>query len=260
MKTMRLDEAMAALERAGSEKTAKTYLRHGAKPPLFGVPYAALYALQKRIGADQPLAEALWATGNYDARVLATLVADGEAMTAATLGRWRRDCENRFAAMAFAAVAARCAPGLPCALRWIDGAGEFEQAAGWGTLAGLANARTAADDVFAPLLGRIERTIHQLPNLARYMANNCLIAIGTRPSLAADAMRVAKAVGRVEVDHGDTACKTPVASEYIAKIAARTAAKGKGAATRKGKPRATAKPKPSVPKKKAKVRSKARER
>jgi hypothetical protein len=230
---MKIDDVMRALERAGSEQTRKTYRRHGAQDPMFGVPYSVLYPLQKKIGADQQLAEALWATGNYDARVLATLVADAAAITGATLDRWRRDSDHRAIVMAFAAVAARSAAGLQRAQRWIDGSSEFEQAAGWGTLAGLANARAVADDVFASLLGRIERTIHQLPNFARYLANNCLIAIATRPALAADAMRVAKAVGRVDVDHGDTECKTPVATEYITKMAARAVAKAKG------KPKAT---------------------
>jgi hypothetical protein len=257
---MRIDDAMKALERAGTDTMRRTYLRHGAKAPVFGVPYAQLYALQKEIGTDQALAEALWATGNHDARTLATLVADGAAISAATLDRWRRDCEHRLGAMAFASLAARSAPGLQCAERWIDGKGEFEQAAGWGTLAGLANARAVPDDVFAPLLGRLERTIHQLPNLARYMANNCLIAIAMRPSLAAAAMRAAKAVGRVEVDHGDTACKTPLASEYIAKLAARAAAKGRPKAAKPAaSPTADTKTKTQT-KTKAKAAAKAKRR
>jgi hypothetical protein len=246
---MKIDDVMKALERAGSEQTRKTYRRHGARDPMFGVPYSVLYPLQKKIGADQPLAEALWATGNYDARILATLVADGPAITSAVLERWRKDSEHRALVMAFASVAARSPRGLQCAQRWIDGNGEFEQAAGWGTLAGLANVRTVADDVLAPLLPRIERTIHQLPNFARYLANNCLIAIATRPSLAAEAVRIAKAVGRVEVDHGDTECKTPVATEYIAKMAARAAAKVEPKATAK---RAAGKAK-STPAKRAAV-------
>lgn len=227
---MKLAEVMKALERAGSEQTRKTYRRHGAQEPMFGVSYAALYALQKKIGSDQELAEALWQTGNHDARTLAMLVADGERMTKTVLERWRKDSESRFAVMAFAALAARSKPGLECARKWIDGKGEFEQAVGWGTFAGLANRRAVGDDELALLLPRLERGMHQLPNFARYMANNCLIAIGGRPALEPEAMRVAKAVGRVEVDHGDTECKTPVASEYIAKIAARAKAKGEGKA------------------------------
>ncbi len=237
---MKPDDVMKALERAGSEQTRKTYRRHGGKEPMFGVSYATLYSLQKKLGTDQQLAEALWATGNQDARTLATLIADGARMTKATLERWRRDSDHRFAVLGFAAVAARSKPGLELALKWIDGKGEFEQANGWGTLAGIANGRTIGDDVLAPLLPRLEHTIQRLPNFARYMANNCLIAIGSRPGLTAMAMAVAKAVGRVEVDHGDTECKTPVATEYIAKMTARAAARrsaGAGAAPKRSPPK-----------------------
>jgi hypothetical protein len=146
-------------------------------------------------------------------------------MTAAKLNRWRRASNQRFLSMSFTSLAARSKAGLPCALQWIDGRDEYEQAAGWGTLAGLASSRVVADDTFAPLLPRLEVVMHELPNMARYYANNCLIAIGGRPELTAAAMAVARKVGRVEVDHGDTECKTPVATEYIVKMSQRSAAK-----------------------------------
>lgn len=248
---MNLAQTMAALERAGSEAARKVWMRHGASEPMFGVSYATLYALQKQIGVDQRLAEALWNTENHDARVLATLIADGEAMTAADLNRWRRAATHRFLAMAFSSLAARSRSGLVCALRWIDGWSEFEQAAGWGTLAGLATGRAVADQTFVALLSRIERTIHAMPNYARYSANNCLIAIGSRPGLAAEAMRIAKAIGRVAVDHGDSECKTPEASEYIGKVAKRQAGKGEAAKAKVAK-------KPKRAKKPAKKGSKKR--
>lgn len=238
---MNLEQTMAALERGGTEANRKVWMQHGAAEPMFGVSYATLYALQKTIGVDQRLAEALWNTENHDARVLATLIADGEAMTAADLNRWRRAATHRFLTMAFCSLAARSRSGLVCALRWIDGWSEFEQAAGWGTLAGLATGRAVADATFVALLSRIERTIHSLPNYARYSANNCLIAIASRPGLAAAAMRVAKALGRVSVDHGDSQYKTPEATEYTGKAAQRRITKTKRTKMKTKTKRATTK-------------------
>lgn len=229
---MKLDQVMKALARAGTARNRTVYARHGAQEPMFGVGYATLYGLQQRIGVDHALARALWDTRNHDARVLATLVADGESMTAAELQRWQRAADHRFLAMAFSALAARCRAGLACALRWIDGKREFEQAAGWGTLAGLTANRAIGDEVFAPLLPRLEKGMHELPNYARYAANNCLIAIGSRPGLQAEAMRVARAIGRVVVDHGDSSCKTPVAAEYIDKMRKRPARRTPGTTSR----------------------------
>jgi len=54
--------------------------------------------------------------------------------------------------------------------------------------------------------------------------NNALIAIGgTMVGLREQALLAAREIGPVEVDHGMTGCKTPDASEYIDKMAQRTA-------------------------------------
>jgi hypothetical protein len=56
--------------------------------------------------------------------------------------------------------------------------------------------------------------------------NSALIAIGIRnPKLQKLALAVAKEIGEVEVDHGDTSCKTPDAAEYILKAVNRKAKK-----------------------------------
>ena len=94
-----LAEAMSALEAAGSEQTRKTYLRHGAQEPMFGVSFATLQTMRKAIGVDHELACALWRTGNADARNLAMKIADPAQMTAAELDLWAaavqvRGCGN----------------------------------------------------------------------------------------------------------------------------------------------------------------------
>src|SRR5262245_47512092 len=61
-----LAETMKLLEKAGSEQTRKTYRRHGAQDPMFGVSFATLKTLVKRIGVDHELAGALWDTKNHD--------------------------------------------------------------------------------------------------------------------------------------------------------------------------------------------------
>jgi hypothetical protein len=51
--------------------------------------------------------------------------------------------------------------------------------------------------------------------------NNAVIAIGIRsPTLRKLALTVAKRIGKVEVDHGETNCKTPDAAAYILKTVA----------------------------------------
>ena len=85
---MSLKEVMAALEKNGSAQTRKTYARHGAADPMFGVSFGYLKTLVKRIKVDQELAEALWDTGNFDARNLASKVCDPANIAPKVLDAW----------------------------------------------------------------------------------------------------------------------------------------------------------------------------
>ena len=105
--------AMAELERRGSEQTRKTYRRHGVLGDQYGVSYADLKALKKAIKTDQALAESLWATGNHDARILATMIADPKTIARKVLESWSRDVDNDVLAGALAGSW----PGLPTPCR-----------------------------------------------------------------------------------------------------------------------------------------------
>jgi hypothetical protein len=64
--------------------------------------------------------------------------------------------------------------------------------------------------------------------------NGALIAIGMRNAdLEKRAIAVARAIGPVDVDHGETGCATPDAASYIVKSRERSRKK---AATRRAKP------------------------
>jgi hypothetical protein len=58
--------------------------------------------------------------------------------------------------------------------------------------------------------------------------NSAVISIGARnAALEGKAIAAAKRIGKVEVDHGETGCKTPDAVEYILKMKAHRAAKSR---------------------------------
>lgn len=212
---MTLTAVMAELEAAGSEQTRKTYKRHGVPEPMFGVSYAVLEQIRKRIKRDAALASALWETGNADARALACKIADPKAIPA----HWAVQADHKALAAAFAELAA----GAPGALDLAEGYLEQVPYVGWQVVAHLASkGKDVQEDRLAKLLPRIEATIHQAPNLTRSAMNLALIAIGSRSEeLASLAIAHARRIGKVEVDHGDTACKTPDAEAYILKTRAR---------------------------------------
>jgi hypothetical protein len=78
---------------------------------------------------------------------------------------------------------------------------------------------SSIDDADAEkVLAKIEKEIHGSPNWARYAMNGALISIGVfKPTLRKKAIAAAKRIGKVEVDHGETHCKTPDAAPYIEK-------------------------------------------
>ena len=99
---MNVDEVMQQLANWGSEQTRKTYRRHGVIDEMFGVSYANLYTLRKKIKTDRGLAKALWATGNHDAKVLATMIADPAQLTSGELDTWAKDLNDYAITHAFA--------------------------------------------------------------------------------------------------------------------------------------------------------------
>jgi 3-methyladenine DNA glycosylase AlkD len=216
-------EVMAELQAAGKEETARTYRRHGVRGECFGVSYADLGRIKKRIGADNALARELWRTGNHDARVLATMIADPAEATAADVEGWVRDVDCYLLTGPVARIATRLPDATERAARWMADDGEWVARSGWHLVSGLATAQNElSDDYFAAFLPEIERRIHSAQNRVREAMNDTLIAIGSRnAALREKALEAARRVGKVAIDHGQTGCKTPDAGPYIEKVWAR---------------------------------------
>ena len=220
---MTATDVLVQLKALGSEQTKKTYLRHGAKEPLFGVKAADLKVLQKKIKTDHALARELYATGNSDAMYLASMIADPAAMTKADLQKWVKGAYwYMLSGHTVPWVASESRFGRELALAWMDSDAEQVANAGWCTYGSLvAITPDAALDLaeIEKLLGRVKAEIGSAPNRVRYAMNNFVIAVGGYVApLTAKAKAVAKALGAVEVDMGDTSCQVPDAGAYIAKI------------------------------------------
>ncbi|XXR93366.1 DNA alkylation repair protein [Sorangium sp. So ce406] len=218
---MDFTEVMSELERLGTEQNRRVYRRHGATDPLFGVSFAHMNALTKRIKRDHELAEALWATGNSDAMSLAAAIADPERFTRDTLDAWLDGLRSPLLIDSFVKHIALKTPFARDAMeRWTASDDEWIGRAGW-TLAGALAAEDPSlpDSVFEARLSAIEASIHRAKNRAREAMNSALICIGARSEpLRGRALTAARRIGRVEVDHGETACKTPDAIAQIQKL------------------------------------------
>lgn len=216
---MTLAEVMTALEQAGSEQTRKTYRRHGAAEPMFGVSFATLGTLVKRIKVDHELAMALWNTSNFDARNLAVKVVDPTRMSPADLDQWANTRTARMCHSYVAYLAAEGPHGRSRAEAWLVSPEESMRCMGWLLVGALAMLdETLPDPWFSDQLAIIEKTIHSVGNEEREAMNRAVISIGCHnAALRKTATAAAKRIGKVEVDHGDTSCKTADATTSIEK-------------------------------------------
>lgn len=224
---MSLKEVMTILEEAGTEQTRKTWKRHGAKEPMYGVLFGELFKLMKRIDVDHELARQLWATGNVDARNLAMKIVDPLAMKSDELDQWAIENPLRMCGLYIATIAAEGPHARQKVREWRDSSNERLRATGWTLLGRLSD----LDESFpeAELLRGIEvieKSIHSAPNEVKSQMNWALITIGGRnPALRKVVLAAAKRIGPVSVDHGDTACKTPEISAAVEKAWGRSEAK-----------------------------------
>ncbi len=224
---MTLDETMSALEAAGSAQTRKTYARHGATGPMFGVSFATLKTMRKQIGIDHELALALWDTGNVDACNLAVKVVDPARMSSADLDRWAGTPSARMFSTYVAYLAAEGPHAHKKCETWLTARKETVRSVGWSLVAALAMLDEVLPDAwFATRLAEIEVSIHESPNAQRSAMLHALIAIGCRSAaLRKSVTAAAKRIGKVEIDHGDTACKTPDVVPTLEKTWAHATAK-----------------------------------
>ena len=228
-------DILAELSSLGTEQTLKTWRRHGVEGEAYGVLTSALEKIRKRIGTDHALARELWNSGNHDARVLATLIADPARFSPGELQGMAHELRNAVITDAFATVVSRSSHARELSAEWRRSQEEWIGRAGWLVLARLSREKGAiTDEMLEEEVTVIECSIHSRKNRVRDAMNSALIAIGIRNErLKAVALAAAATIGPVDVDHGDTSCKTPDAAASIAKTDATKSARAEKAVAAK---------------------------
>jgi len=223
---MTTKEILSELEEYGDEKTKNTYMTLGAKEPLFGVKVQDLKKILKKTKKNHELSLELFATGNYDAMYLAGLMADEMQITKEQLELWVGQAYFSYLSeYTVPWVAAETEHGFELGLKWIESDIETVVSAGWGTLAYYAAVHEDEkldSKAYIKLLDTVEKEIHDAQNRVRYTMNGFVIAVGTYIEVLTEKSKeVAKKIGKVSVDVGGTACKVPLAIDYIDKIIAK---------------------------------------
>jgi 3-methyladenine DNA glycosylase AlkD len=186
----RVQAALSSLEKMSTKRDLDNLDRFGitaARP--FGVSMANLKVLAKRLGPNHELAAALWDTGRYEARMLATLIDEPARVTPAQMERWCRDFDNwGICDTACFVLFDRTPHAWAKVSEWSDRRGEFAKRAAFALLACLAlHDKQAADEKFLEGLRLIEHGATDDRNFVKKGVSWAIRLIGRRNTALNDA-------------------------------------------------------------------------
>jgi 3-methyladenine DNA glycosylase AlkD len=178
-----VQEVLAALRKMSSRGTREGMARFGIPSEnALGVTVADIRKLAKQLGRDHQLAQALWRTGVYEARMLTAFLAEAGRVTPTQMDRWCRDF-NSWAicdALCFH-LFDRTPHAFVKVHEWSDRRAEFEKRAAFALLAGLAgHDRTTGDEPFLATLPLIERAATDERNFVKKGVSWALRRVGRR--------------------------------------------------------------------------------
>lgn len=204
---MDFESVMQELEALGKERTKRVYVSNGAHEPLFGVATGDMKPMARMIKRNQPLAEQLYATGNYDAMYFAGVIADPAVMTEADFDRWI-DAAYFYMLSDFvvAVTLAETEIAQQVADKWIASGEELRMSAGWSCYCWLLGNRPDSqfsESKLAQMLELVKSTIHESPERAKYAMSNFIYTVGVSYlPLHEKAVETANALGPVPVGSG----------------------------------------------------------
>ncbi len=175
--------ALALLTKRRTKKDFDNLARFGITATnALGVSLANIQVVARQAGRDHDLAEALWQTGVYEARLLASFVDDPQRVTATQMDRWCRDFDN------WGVVDTLCfklfdqTPHAWAMVRtWSTRRDEYQKRAAFALLASLALHDKAEPDArFLEGLTLIERAASDERNFVWKGVNWALRSIGRR--------------------------------------------------------------------------------
>jgi 3-methyladenine DNA glycosylase AlkD len=174
---------IARLEALASPEDAAGMARFGiCGARVLGVSVKTLRAIAREAGRSHALAEALWASGIHEARILASIVAEPKRVDHAHMERWAVDldswdlcdqcCTNLWVRTPFA---------RDQALVWSEREEEFVKRAGFVLMAQVAGKdKGAPAKLLHHYLARAEREAHDERNFVKKAVNWAIREIGQR--------------------------------------------------------------------------------
>ena len=202
-------QVLELLKENRNERGIAHWKKKPRKLKSFGIGLTQLRKLAKQVGRDHKLAQQLWKSDIYDAKVVGLLIDDPKQLTreqaekqvdglnAGMLTHVFASCDATLAKTPFAFELAR---------DWMESQDDVRRRCGYALLYELSKKKIEAmDDAY--FLGRIDHirdTIHGEEMWVREAMAGALLGIGKRSKkLNKAAIRAAKAIGPLHIDYGD---------------------------------------------------------
>lgn len=178
-----VDQVIAALKKRGSKKTRDGMARYAIPSErAFGVPVGEIRKLGKTLGKSHALADALWKSGHYEARMLATFVDDIALVTPQQMDGWCKDFDSwAICDTACFGFFDRSPHAYKKVTVWAKRKPEFEKRAAFALLASLALHDKQADSGdFLALLPLVEAAAQDPRNFVKKAVSWALRSVGRR--------------------------------------------------------------------------------
>jgi 3-methyladenine DNA glycosylase AlkD len=189
-------DALTALEAMSTKRDRENLTRFGiTASKAYGVSMANIQRLAKQLGRNHALADALWKTGWYEARLMTSFVDEPQRVTSAQMDRWCRDFDNwGICDTVCFHLFDRTPHAWSKVDQWHDQQPEFVKRAAFALLASLAlHDKGAANKQFVERLPLVEHAASDDRNFVKKGVSWALRLIGRRnAALNADAIKVAR--------------------------------------------------------------------
>jgi 3-methyladenine DNA glycosylase AlkD len=189
-------EVLGWLERNGSARQREGMKRYGLpNDHAVGMSMGKIQAFAKRIGKDHALAQQLWASGGYEARMVAAYIDEPAKVTRRQMDAWARDFDNWGTCDTVCFVLFDRTPFAYYKVKqWAKSEREFVRRAAFALMASLAgHDKKAPDARFLELLPLVEKYAGDDRNFVKKGVSWALRRTGTRgPALKKACIAVAR--------------------------------------------------------------------
>lgn len=207
-------EVIKLLRENKNERGIANWTKQGEKETglkSFGIGLTQLRKIAKKVGRDHRLANSLWNSDYYDAKVVGLLIDEPNKLTREQIEEQVEGLAGGYLSHVFSSCDATL-PKAPFAFEvacdWLESDDGMRRRCAYGLLYELSKMKKVdgmTDEFLLECISQIQNSIHDEENMwVRESMNGALMGIGKRnKKLNSAAIKAAKAIGPVDIDYGD---------------------------------------------------------